>query len=75
MLQLDQKLDEKWPLTVIDHANKKKKIYLKPGEMIMLESSKVPHGRQFPLKGDHVDQVVLFFQPKEPEKETEYYDD
>ena len=51
-------------MTLIDHDNKKKKIYLKPGEMIMLESSKVPHGRQFPLKGDHYDELVMFLQPE-----------
>ena len=30
-------MDKDWPLTLIDHEGQKKKVYLKPGEMLMYE--------------------------------------
>ena len=38
-------------------------IYLKPGEMLLYESAKVPHGRQFPLEGDYYDNLFVHFRP------------
>ena len=63
ILQIDQKVDEDWPLTIIDNQGNKQKIFLKPGEMLLYESAKVPHGRPFPLKGDFYDNVFIHFQP------------
>ena len=54
-------MDEDWPLTVIDHQGRKKKIYLKPGQMLLYESATVPHGRQFPLNGDYFDNIFIHF--------------
>ena len=64
--QIDQKVDQEWPLTFIDHKKKKIKIYLKPGEMLLYESAKNWHGRQFPLDGDFFDNVFIHFTPNEP---------
>ena len=63
--QIDQKVDREWPLTFIDHKKKKIKIYLKPGEMLLYESAKNWHGRQFPLEGDFFDNVFIHFTPNE----------
>ena len=62
--QVGQDIDEKWPLTVINHKGKKNKIFLKPGEMLLYESAKVPHGRQFPLQGKFYDNIFVHFRPK-----------
>ena len=62
-LQVDQKVHEKWPLTLISHNGEKKKIYLRAGEMLFYESSKVPHGRQYPLNGEYFDNMFVHFQP------------
>lgn len=63
-LQIDQKVDEEWPLTIIDHKKNRLKVYLKPGDMLLYESCKVPHGRQFPLNGDYYDNLFVRFFPK-----------
>ena len=46
-------MEKDWPLTLMDNEGQKKMIYLKPGEMLLYESAKVPHGRQFPLEGEY----------------------
>ena len=63
ILQIDQKVDEDWPLTIIDNQGNKQKLFLKPGEMLLYESAKVAHGRPFPLKGDFYENVFIHFQP------------
>ena len=64
LFQIDQKVDEEWPLTVIDNKKERAKVFLKPGEMLLFESNKVPHGRQFPLNGDYFENLFVRFQPK-----------
>ena len=64
LFQIDQKVDEPWPLTVINHLGEKKKIFLKPGEMLLYESAKMPHGRQFPLIGDYYDNLFVHYRFK-----------
>ena len=46
---------------MIDNEGQKKLINLKPGEMILYESAKVPHGRQFPLQGEYYDNLLVHF--------------
>ena len=59
--QIDQKVVKDWPLTLIDNEGQKKKIILKPGEMLLYESAKVPHGRQFPLEGEYYENILVHF--------------
>ena len=68
ILQIDQKVDNEWPLTVIDHKGKKDKIYLKKGEMVVYESAKIIHGRQFPLDGDYFENLFIYFTIKKDYK-------
>ena len=63
IFQIDQKVDKEWPLTIIDHKKKKKQINLKPGEMLLYESAKLWHGRQFPFEGDFFDNVFIHYTP------------
>ena len=48
-------------MTLIDNKGQKKIVYLKPGEMLLYESAKVPHGRQFPLEGEYYDIKLVHF--------------
>ena len=48
-------------MTLKDNEDQKKKIILKPGEMLLYESAKVPHGRQFPLEGEYYDNILVHF--------------
>ena len=61
ILQFDQKVDEEWPLLLIDFEGVKKKVYLKPGEMVLYESAKLLHGRQIPLNGTFFDNLFVHF--------------
>lgn len=64
ILQIDQLVDEEWPLTMVDLRGRKQKIVLRPGDMVMYEGAKVLHGRQFPLKGKFFDNIFVHFRPK-----------
>ena len=59
--QIDQKVEKAWPLLVISHNDKKEKIYLDPGEMLIYESARIPHGRQYPLNGEYYDNIFVHF--------------
>ena len=63
LFQIEQEVAEKWPLTLIDNQNKRKKIFLKAGQMIMFESSRMPLGRQYPLNGTFYDELLVYFPP------------
>ena len=49
---------------MITHEGKREKIYLQPGEMLLYESAKMPHGRQFPFKGEYYDNLFVHFMLK-----------
>lgn len=66
ILQIDQKVDQEWPLNLVDHHGNKKSIYLKPGEMLLYESASVPHGRQFIFQGEYFDNFFIHFSPTDP---------
>ena len=65
ILQIDQKVDEDWPLLVVDHQGNRVKIILKSGQMIIYEAGTIPHGRQFPLKGEYFDNLFMHFGPED----------
>ena len=48
-------------MTLKDNEDQNKKIILKPGEMLLYESAKVPHGRQFPLEGEYYENILVHF--------------
>ena len=48
-------------MTIIDNEGEKKAIILKPGEMLIYEGAKVPHGRQFPLEGEYYQNILVHF--------------
>ena len=59
--QIEQKVEKDWPLTLMDNEGQKKIIFLRPGEMLLYESAKVPHGRQFPLEGEYYENILVHF--------------
>ena len=69
VLQIDQKVDKHWPLLVVDNQGNKRKIFLEPGEMILYESAKMPHGRQIPLEGEFYDNLFVHFCIADTEEE------
>ena len=58
-----QEVDQPWPLTLVDLKGRKRKIFLDSGDMLLYESAKVPHGRQFPFSGTFYDNLFVHFYP------------
>ena len=50
----------------MDNEGQKKMILLKPGEMLLYESAKLPHGRQFPLEGEYYQNILVHFGRMDP---------
>lgn len=51
IINVDQDLDEPWPIEVYDHQGNAYNVTMEPGDVVLYESSTVLHGRPFPLKG------------------------
>ena len=43
IINVCQKVEEPWPLDIFDHKENHHKLYLKPGEMVLYESSRFLH--------------------------------
>ena len=54
-------MDKNWPLLVIDNQGKRRRINLDPGEMLLYESARMPHGRQIPFEGEFYDNLFVHF--------------
>ena len=63
ILNVDQDVDEPWPIEVIGHDGKAYNITMEPGDMVLYESHSVLHGRPFPLKGRFYANIFIHFEP------------
>eukprot|EP00349_Pseudokeronopsis_sp_Brazil_P001488 CAMPEP_0202960736 /NCGR_PEP_ID=MMETSP1396-20130829/4886_1 /ASSEMBLY_ACC=CAM_ASM_000872 /TAXON_ID= /ORGANISM="Pseudokeronopsis sp., Strain Brazil" /LENGTH=354 /DNA_ID=CAMNT_0049680143 /DNA_START=206 /DNA_END=1270 /DNA_ORIENTATION=+ len=63
IINVDQDLDEPWPIEVYDHNGKAYNVTMEPGDIVLYESSTVLHGRPFPLKGRYYANVFVHFEP------------
>jgi prolyl 4-hydroxylase len=62
IINVDQDVDEPWPLEVYDHDGVAHNITMEPGEMILYESHSVIHGRPFPMRGRYFANVFVHFE-------------
>jgi len=65
IINVDQDVDEPWPLEVIGHDGKAYNVTMEPGDMVLYESHSVLHGRPFPLKGRFYANVFIHFAPEQ----------
>lgn len=63
VINVDQDLDEPWPMEVIGHDGKANNVTLKPGEMLLYESHSIIHGRPFALKGRYMANLFVHYEP------------
>lgn len=63
IINVDQDVDEPWPLEVIGHDGKAQNVTMEPGDMVLYESHSVIHGRPFPLKGRYFANIFVHFEP------------
>jgi prolyl 4-hydroxylase len=63
IINVDQDVDEPWPLEVYGHDGKAYNVTMEPGDMVLYESHSVLHGRPFPLKGRFFANIFVHFEP------------
>jgi prolyl 4-hydroxylase len=66
IINVDQDLEEPWPLEVIGHDGISRNVTMRPGDMVLYESHSIIHGRPFPLKGNFMANVFIHFEPIGP---------
>jgi prolyl 4-hydroxylase len=66
IINVDQDVDEDWPLEVYGHDGKAYNVTMKPGDMVLYESHSIIHGRPFPLKGRFYANIFVHFEPTKP---------
>merc|ERR1712151_199412 len=71
IINVDQDVDEPWPLEVIGHDGKAYNVTMEPGDMVLYESHSVLHGRPFPLKGRFFANVFIHFAPENDEQSSD----
>ena len=65
IINVEQEVEEDWPLFIQNNRGVDHEVILRPGEMIWYESARLIHGRQRPLRGHHYDNVFVHFKPRE----------
>lgn len=65
IINVDQGVDEDWPLVILDHNDKEHTVLMKAGDMLLYESARLLHGRPTPFKGTHYDNVFIHYKPTE----------
>jgi prolyl 4-hydroxylase len=63
IINVDQELDEDWPLLILDHEDKEHEVLMKPGDMVLYESAKLLHGRPTAMVGSHYDNIFIHYKP------------
>jgi len=63
IINVDQDVDEPWPLEVIGRDGKAVNVTMEPGDMVLYESHSIIHGRPFPLQGKFMANVFIHFEP------------
>lgn len=63
IVNVDQDVDEPWPIEVIGHDGKAHNVTMEPGDMVLYESHSILHGRPYPMKGRFFANVFIHFEP------------
>eukprot|EP00536_Pseudo-nitzschia_multiseries_P007412 jgi/Psemu1/256225/estExt_Genewise1Plus.C_1750033 len=66
IIQVDQDVDEPWPLEVYGHDGIARNVTMEPGDMVLYESHSVIHGRPFPMVGNFFANCFIHFEPIRP---------
>jgi len=63
IIQVDQDLNDPWPVEVYSHDGKAHNVTMKPGDIVLYESHTVLHGRPFPLNGNFYANIFVHYAP------------
>ena len=62
--QLDQQVEQDWPVVICDHEGQAHSVALKAGQALLYESARLLHSRPHPLQGDYYANFFIHFRPK-----------
>ena len=65
IINIDQQVNEDWPLSIDDNYYRNHQVILKPGEIIFYEGGRLSHGRPTPLNGDSFANIFCHFKPED----------
>jgi len=65
IINVDQDVDEPWPLEVIGRDGKAHNVTMLPGDMVLYESHSLLHGRPFPLQGRFMANIFIHYAPSD----------
>lgn len=63
IINVDQEVNEDWPLVIEDNFYRQQQLMLKPGEMVFYEGGRLKHGRPLPLNGKSFANIFCHFKP------------
>jgi len=63
IINVDQSVDEDWPLVILDHNDAEHSINMRPGDMLLYESAKLLHGRPSVFQGRNYDNIFIHYRP------------
>ncbi|CAM9512269.1 unnamed protein product [Pylaiella littoralis] len=68
IMNVDQEVEEDWPLMIYDHAGNDYNITMKPRDLVLYESATCVHGRPSTFHGKFYANAFVHYKPKDPEK-------
>ncbi|CAM9872585.1 unnamed protein product [Pylaiella littoralis] len=68
IMNVDQDVEEDWPLMIYDHAGNDYNITMKPRDLVLYESATCVHGRPSTFHGNFYANAFVHYKPKDPEK-------
>lgn len=63
VINVDQDVEEPWPLLILDHDDNEHNVVMQPGDMVLYESAKLLHGRPTVFVGSHYDNIFAHYKP------------
>lgn len=64
IINIDQQVNNDWPLIIDDHFYRRHSVLLKPGEMVFYEGARLKHGRPIAFDGQRYANVFAHFKIK-----------
>ncbi len=66
IINVDQDVNQDWPLMIEDNYCRRHNVILKPGEVVYYEGARLSHGRLEPLDGKRYANIFCHFKPLKP---------
>ena len=63
IVNIQQEVEAPWLLDILDNSGRAHQVELMPGEMLLYESARLPHGRTRGLQGENFTNIFVHFRP------------